>query len=125
MSDLATSAGTPYVYQQDPRATYDTTASNILPIARRIRTEVVDMGTVNRKQMTVLRVVGEQTPFATCMVRVSDDFCQTWEPFQRIELDTDEPEIYRMGSFRRRVIEILDGTSVAPNLEALEYEISL
>lgn len=125
MSDLATAPGTNYVYQQDPVATYDKTVNATLPIVRRIRTEVVDGGTVNRKKMTVLRVVGEQTQFASCMVRVSDDFCASWEPFQRIELDTDEPEVYRMGSFRRRVIEVLDGIAVAPNLEALEYEITL
>ena len=88
-----------------------------------IRTPKLDLGTMERKKMPSLTLVGTQVA-DWAMVRWSDDDYQTASAYRPIYLDSEDPQVRRCGSFRRRSIEIRHTGNSSPIFEALESEIT-
>ena len=88
-----------------------------------IRTPKLDLGTMERKKMPNITIVGTRVP-DWAMVRWSDDDYATASAYRPIYLDSEDPQVRRCGSFRRRSIEIRHTGNSSPIFEALESEIT-
>jgi hypothetical protein len=92
---------------------------NSAPINFTMRTDRLDGGSLRRKQLGELCLVGDATG-DTVMIRFSDDDYATNSIYRRLSIATDRPALRRLGSFRRRSFEVKHIGNTAPRLEALE-----
>lgn len=98
------------------------TTDNALPINFFVRTSRLDGGSVALKAMSSATLIGDKVgDFA--MVRFSDDDCATFKAYRPVDLSSKRPQARRLGSFRRRTLEVRHIGSTAPRFEALELEI--
>lgn len=112
-----------YLFSLEPGINADVYASENFGIDFIIRTPKLDLGTMERKKMPSLTLVGTQVA-DWAMVRWSDDDYQTVSTYRPIRLDDDHPQVRRCGSFRRRSIEIRHTGNSSPIFEALEVDIT-
>lgn len=94
-----------------------------VPIDLFIRTARLDGGSDATKRMPRLVIVADNVT-DSLMVRHSDDDSQTFSSYRRVDLDFNRPVLRRLGSFRRRTIEIRHTGNTAPRIEALELEVA-
>lgn len=94
-----------------------------IPIRNHSRSKREDGGTVARKKLPRISLIADSVS-DTCMVRWSDDDCQTFSAYRRITLSDVEPMTRQCGAFHRRTFEYLHIGNTAPNAEALEMEVT-
>jgi hypothetical protein len=92
---------------------------NSAPINFTMRTARLDGGSLNRKQLGQLCLVGETTG-DTVMIRFSDDDYTTNSIYRRLSIATERPALRRLGAFRRRSFEVKHTGNTNPRLEAME-----
>lgn len=93
-----------------------------IPINLSTRTVRIDGGTLDRKRIGSIRVVGDPVNDYALM-RWSDDDGVTWTKFRFVDLSSIRPELRRCGAFRRRVIEFKTIANAAVRVSALEFDI--
>lgn len=100
--------------------------SSTTPATATIQTAPIDAGTMNRKTLTRLRIVGDRATSGTISVSWSDDDYATFNTPRTIDLSKELPQLYRCGSFRRRAFKIAglgsSATGVPQRLEAIELD---
>ena len=114
-----------YIYDIRPTWFLD----SIYPINFSARTARIDGGTLDRKKLAALRVVGDVDrglyipSSGRVLVRWSDDDCSTYSTFRGADLDEDDAQIRRCGAFKRRTFEIINSENVGMRIKALELQI--
>lgn len=98
------------------------------PINCVITTPKYDYGTLNRKTMSRLMLIGE-TPLPESgsnlfTVQWTDDDYQTWSAGRSITFDYDFPVITQLGNFRRRAFRIIYDSAALIRLDGLEVDIN-
>lgn len=88
-------------------------------------TEANDFGSLNRKQMARLSVVGDRTS-ADSVVTISwsDDDYATWSSGVDVNLNQDLPCLYRLGSFRQRNFRLTYTDNYPLRIQSFEVNIN-
>lgn len=89
------------------------------PISVGDRTQKIDNGTEAVKTLNRMTVVGDIVD-SNAMVRWSDDDYQTWVSYRTFSLNRINPQIRRLGSFRRRAFEFKHVANTALRIESFE-----
>lgn len=74
------------------------------PIDVTVRTPPLNQGSINRKTMARLSVVGDNTT-GTLLVRYSDDDYVTFSKYRPIDLSTTNKQVRRLGDYRERALD--------------------
>lgn len=91
-----------------------------IPINVFSRTDRLDGGNDDLKKMPRIRVISDGASSGTAMVRWSDDDCQTFSAYRRVNLASDPCETRKCGAFRRRSITFRHLANAALRARALE-----
>ena len=113
--DVTLHATDGHLYEIDP----DTYQDDGVPIDFFVRTSRLDGGSIRRKKIARISVVGESAD-DSAMLRFSDDDSATFVSYRRVTLSDAEPNIRRCGAFERRSLEFRHVGNTSPRLEALE-----
>lgn len=90
----------------------------------KVRLDKFDGGSDLRKFMPWLEVIGDKLSSSTnVLVRYSDDDYQSWSYFRRADLSLERTRLNRLGSFRRRAMELRYTATSDLRLEAIEAQI--
>lgn len=123
LTKAASYAGNTYLLHESSGHLYQASADLHqdagLPINTFARTVRLDGGSLAKKKMPRIRIVADSADDAA-LVRWSDDDCQTFSGFRRVDLSSDQPETRKCGSFRRRTLEVRHTGSTPLNITALE-----
>ena len=93
------------------------------PITMRVVSHRNDIGTHDRKSDSSLTLHGDQIN-DVCQVRHADDDYNTWSAYRNIDLSLQKPILYNLGSYRRRVYEVLYTGSQPLRLAKIELDVS-
>lgn len=74
------------------------------PIDVTVRTPPLNQGSIERKNMSRLAVVGDNTT-GTLLVRYSDDDYVTCSKYRQIDLSTTNKQVRRLGDYRERALD--------------------
>ena len=113
--DVTLHATDGHLYEIDP----DTYQDDGVPVDFFVRTSRLDGGSIRRKKIARISVVGESAD-DSAMLRFSDDDSATFVSYRRVTLSDAEPNIRRCGAFERRSLEFRHVGNTAPRPEALE-----
>jgi len=94
------------------------------PIYYRVVTDLMDSGTTKRKFYHRLEVIGDKVP-ATAYIRHTNDDYSSWSNYRQVDLNKPRPQLYMLGSGRRRAWELLCWDSIPLRLDALELDFSV
>jgi len=88
-------------------------------------TEASDFGTMNRKTMKRLAVIGDRPP-SSGIVKLSwsDDDYKTFSSIRDVEMDQDLPCTYNLGSFRQRIFKLAYTNNSLWRVQGLEVDIN-
>lgn len=90
-----------------------------------IVTENNDFGTMNKKTMSRLTVIGDRTPVdANMSVSWSDDDYQSFNTPRSINLNQDLASTYQLGSFRQRIFKLQFTANTLMRIQDLEVNIN-
>jgi len=90
-----------------------------------ITSENNDFGTMNRKRMHRLSVIGDRpSSAANLSVSWSDDDYQSFNTARTIDLNQDLPSCYQLGSFRQRIFKLSFTANSPMRLQELEVDIN-
>jgi hypothetical protein len=90
-----------------------------------IVTENNDFGTVNRKTMKRLSIIGDRPADSSpILVQWSDNDYQTFNTGVYTDLNQDNPCIYRLGSFRQRVFKLTHLADTPLRIQEIEVDIN-
>jgi hypothetical protein len=90
-----------------------------------IVTENNDFGTMNRKTMKRLSVIGDRpSTNANLMVSTSDNDYQSYSTPIAVNLNQDNPCAYRLGSFRQRVFKLTFTANELFRIQEIEVDIN-
>ena len=113
--DVTLHATDGHLYEIDP----DKYQDDGVPVDFFVRTSRLDGGSIRRKKIARISVVGESAD-DSAMLRFSDDDSATFVSYRRVKLSDAEPNIRRCGAFERRSLEFRHVGNTAPRPEALE-----
>lgn len=113
--DVTLHATDGHLYEIDP----DKYQDDGVPVDFFVRTSRLDGGSIRRKKIARISVVGESAD-DSAMLRFSDDDSATFVSYRRVTLSDAEPNIRRCGAFERRSLEFRHVGNTAPRPEALE-----
>ena len=113
--DVTLHATDGHLYKIDP----DKYQDDGVPVDFFVRTSRLDGGSIRRKKIARISVVGESAD-DSAMLRFSDDDSATFVSYRRVTLSDAEPNIRRCGAFERRSLEFRHVGNTAPRIEALE-----
>lgn len=100
-SDLILDKSNGNVYSFDA-SLYD---DNSVPINVESRTQIIDDETIVNKFQGRMAIIGDRNS-TTIIARWSDDDYQTYSQYQTIYLNDEQPELRRIGRFRRRSFHV-------------------
>lgn len=90
-----------------------------------IITDTTDFGTMNRKTMSKLVVIGDRPDIdANLMVSWSDDDYKTFSTPRAINLNQDMPDIKQLGVFRQRIFKFELAANAPMRLDSIEVDIN-
>ena len=97
------------------------------PITVDLYTPSFDGGTRRRKQLTMLEVIGDQTPGGVLQVRVNDsDYKSTaWSNFRNIDMGQKKMQLPNCGTFERRALHARHKCNTSMRIQAIELQIDL
>lgn len=81
-----------------------------------------DANTVRRKQMAMVRFVGDQETGSLLYVRSSDDDYKTWSNFRMVDLSQKVPMLINEGTFERRAYHLRHYANTPLRLQALDVQ---
>lgn len=113
--DVTLHATDGHLYEIDP----DKYQDDGVPVDFFVRTSRLDGGSIRRKKIARISVVGESAD-DSAMLRFSDDDSATFVSYRRVTLSDAEPNIRRCGAFERRSLEFRHVGNTSPRPEALE-----
>lgn len=87
-----------------------------------IRTGRLDAGNMDRKTMSQLTIVGDESA-TSVSVQYSDDDYQTFSTARTVAMDAKPPRLLRLGMFRRRSFDIRHVDNTPLRLTAIDAEI--
>jgi len=87
-----------------------------------IRTGRLDAGNMDRKTMSQLTIVGDESA-TSVSVQQSDDDYQTFSTARTVAMDAEPPRLLRLGMFRRRSFDIRHVDNTPLRLTAIDAEI--
>lgn len=93
------------------------------PVTVRVVTDRLALGSSKRKVNSELVVYGDYSN-DTLQVRFSDDDYTTWSSYRNVDLSLSKPVLYNLGSFRRRVYELLYTGTNPLRIEEVELTLS-
>lgn len=104
---------------------YQDTGSTAINV--KIVTDMMDFGAPGLwKFCDRLGLHGEKASVTSNVsIRQTDDDYQTWSTARTIDMSLVTPEIYRMGSFKRRAFELTHSANTALLLEALDLDLDI
>jgi len=89
-----------------------------------IQTSKFDNGTMYRKFMSRLELVGDQQNDSTPVdITWSDDDYQTWSTARQVDLSDERAYIKQLGSFRRRAFKFVNTSNSPLRLESIEVDV--
>ncbi len=106
------------VYQFDP----DIFQDNALPINLRIRTAILDFGSMKTKRYSRLELVGDKVT-TNVLMRFSDDDYDSWSLYRIIPMAQRRAKISNLGSARRIAFEFRHTGNTALRLLAAELDV--
>ena len=90
-----------------------------------IITEGNDFGTMNRKSMKRLSILGDRPASdANILVQWSDDDYRTYSTGVSTNLNQDLPSVYRLGNFRQRIFKLTFTANQLFRIQELEVDIN-
>lgn len=92
------------------------------PIVVDIITPIFDADTSRRKQLNVLKVVGDQVEGSTLQLRKSDDDYETWSNWRTVDMGLRQPKLTNCGTFTKRAYHIRHTANTPLRLRALEVQ---
>jgi Phage stabilisation protein len=88
-------------------------------------TEGNDFGTLNRKTMKRLSLIGDRTPITAYMnVSWSDDDYQSFTTPRSVNLNQDLASTYQLGSFRQRIFKLTFTENTLMRIQDMEVDIN-
>lgn len=110
-----------YIYTFDETLYQD----NGVNFTSQIVTEASDFGTMNRKTMKRLSIIGDR-PASSGVVNLywSDDDYKSWQGPVDVEMDQDLPSAYQLGSFRQRIFKLAFTSNNLWRVQELEVDIN-
>ena len=92
------------------------------PIVVDIITPIFDADTYRKKQLKVMKFVGDQVVGSTLQVRRSDDDYQTWSPWRVVDLSAKTPMLTNCGTFRKRAYHLRHIKDLPFRIRAVEVQ---
>lgn len=92
------------------------------PIVVDIITPIFDGGIYRKKQLNIMKFVGDQVEGSVLQVRRSDDDYQTWSSWRSVDLSAKTPMLTNCGSFRKRAYHFRHSKDTALRLRAVEIQ---
>ncbi len=83
------------------------------------RTANLDAGSMDKKFLPAINLVGDTEVGSTVSLRYSDDDYTTWSDYRSVDMGTSQKRLTRLGSFRRRAFEWLHTGGSPMRLEAI------
>ena len=88
-------------------------------------TEAADFGTLNRKSMHRLSILGDRTPSSSSIsLSWSDNDYETFSSARTIELKQDLASTYQLGSFRQRIFKLTYSDNYPLRIQNIEVDIN-
>lgn len=92
------------------------------PIPVTIITPTFDAGTYRRKQLNVMKFVGDQVPGSVLQVSHSSDDYQTWSQPRNVDLSQNTPMLVNCGTFKKRAYKFVHMHDTPFRLSAIEVQ---
>ena len=92
-------------------------------IQSEIVTPIFDAETTVHKFFSRLQVIGDRVTGSTVDIYASDDDYQTWTFMGAVDMSQERPQLFQLGSARRRAFKLLHGAATALRLESLEIDV--
>lgn len=92
------------------------------PIVVDIITPSFDANTSRRKQLNILKFIGDQVEGSTLQVRKTDDDYQSWSKWRTVDMGMKRPKLNNCGTFTKRAYHIRHVANTPMRLRALEAQ---
>ncbi len=92
------------------------------PIVVKIITPKFDADTFRRKQLNMMKVVGDQVEGSVLTVRHTDDDYRTWSQPRKFDLGAEAPMLINCGTFKRRAFELVHAQDLPFRISAIEVQ---
>jgi len=92
------------------------------PIVVDIITPPVDADSYRRKQLNVMKFVGDQVEGRVLQVRRTDDDYKTWSPWRSVDLNIEAPVLINCGTFRKRAYQLRHLKDTPFRIRAVEVQ---
>lgn len=87
-----------------------------------IYTPIFDATTARRKQLAMMRFVGDQDRGSLLHVRYSDNDYKSWSNFRTVKLDAKKPTLINCGTFTRRAYHLRHWSDTPLRLQAIDVQ---
>lgn len=94
------------------------------PIYYRSVTDIIDSGSTKRKFYARCEIVGDKISGIMNIRNSSNDY-QSWTPYRGVDLYQERPQLYQLGTSRRRSWEFLCTDNVPLRLDAVEVDFEI
>lgn len=84
-----------------------------------------DAGTRNKKTVSMLEVVGDQTQGSIIQIRCSDDDYQSWTNFRSVDMSKKHPRLTDCGTFSQRAMNLRHRCNTRMRIKATELRLLL
>lgn len=92
------------------------------PIVVDIITPPFDANTYRRKQLKVMKFIGDQVEGSTALVRWTGDDYQTWSQFRKVDLGMKRPTLTNCGTFTKRAYHIRHTADTPFRMRAVDIQ---
>lgn len=92
------------------------------PIVVDIITPAFDGDTYRRKQLNMMKFVGDQVEGSVLQVRRTDNDYQTWSPWRTVDLSASTPMMTNCGTFKKRAYHFRHAQDLPFRLRAVELQ---
>ena len=92
------------------------------PIVVDIITPPFDADTYRRKQLNIMKFVGDQVEGSVLYVRRTDDDYKTWSAWRSVDLNIEAPILTNCGTFRKRAYQLLHMKDTPFRIRAVEVQ---
>jgi len=92
------------------------------PIVVDIITPVFDANTRRRKQMNLLKIIGDKTEGSVINCRRTDDDYESWSQWRDIDMGANNPTLVNGGTFTRRAYQFRHAMNTPFRIQAVEVQ---
>lgn len=90
-----------------------------------IYTPTFDANTRRKKQLNVMKFIGDQTSGSKLQVRYSEDDYKSWSNFRYVDLSDPNPMLVNCGTFRRRAYNFRHSSNTDFRMQAIDVQYDL